>query len=200
MKRTPRAEVRRRLLDEAARAFTAHGYTESRIEDIAAAAGFTKGAVYSNFGGKPELFAAVLAEAASTELSDVLADVRDIDDPAALFDRVAHLMARRVVEDTERTRLGLEFAARAARDPRTGAVLAPLRRAQREAAARTIAEVADRTGARPTVPTESAALILHTLTNGLAHEHLADPDAVDAAALTRAFTAALAALFPANRS
>ncbi|WP_083733359.1 TetR/AcrR family transcriptional regulator [Actinomadura sp. CNU-125] len=47
----------------------------ARIEDIAHAAGFTKGAVYSNFGGKQELFGAVLGQGAQDELAAVTAEI-----------------------------------------------------------------------------------------------------------------------------
>ncbi|MFF7556095.1 TetR family transcriptional regulator [Streptomyces olivaceus] len=56
----PRDEVRRRLLAAAAQSFAERGYEDSKLEDIAHTAGFTKGAVYSNFAGKAELFGAVL--------------------------------------------------------------------------------------------------------------------------------------------
>ncbi|MGI5417491.1 hypothetical protein [Actinomadura luteofluorescens] len=53
----------------------------------------------------------------------------------ALIERVAALITARIVTDTGHGQLGLEFAARAARDEKTRAVLAPMRRAQRDAAA-----------------------------------------------------------------
>ncbi len=44
VRRVPRSEVRRRLLAAAARAFAGCGYDDSRLEDIARDAGFTKDA------------------------------------------------------------------------------------------------------------------------------------------------------------
>ncbi|MDX6739967.1 TetR/AcrR family transcriptional regulator [Actinocorallia sp. A-T 12471] len=193
-RRVPRAEVRRRLLAEAVRVFTERGYADARIEDIAHAAGFTKGAVYSNFGGKHELFGAVLGQGAQDELAAVTAGMDGADDAGAVIERVAGLMAARIATDTGHGQLGLEFAARAARDEQTRAVLAPMRRAQRDAAARAVAEVAERTGAGPAVPAELAGLILHCLTNGLVNEHLADPETVTADVVERAFAAVLTAL------
>ncbi|MFC4564436.1 TetR/AcrR family transcriptional regulator [Nocardiopsis mangrovi] len=192
--RASRDEVRRRLLAAAARVFAERGYADSRLEDIARAAGFTKGAVYSNFGGKEDLFGAVLRERSDTELSAVMAEVGGTDDPAEAIGRAARVVAGRVAGDTERNRLGLEFAARAARDEPTREVVASLRRAQREAAARTIADVGERAGARPAVDPELAALIVHCLTNGLSMERLADPGAVTADTAERALAAVLTAL------
>ncbi|WP_238013821.1 helix-turn-helix domain-containing protein [Dactylosporangium sp. AC04546] len=193
--RTPREEVRRRLLTVAMRVFAERGYAESRLEDIAHAAGFTKGAVYSNFGSKQGLFGAVLAERASTELTTVMAEVRDTEDLATAAGRAAQVVARRIVDDTERGRLGLEFAALAARDEQARTVLTPLRREQRAAAARSLADAAEHTGTRLAISPDLAALILHCLTNGLSMEHLADAEAVNADAVEKAISAVIAALF-----
>ncbi|RCV56029.1 TetR/AcrR family transcriptional regulator [Marinitenerispora sediminis] len=192
--RTPRAEVRRRLLAAAAKVFAERGYADSRLEDIARAAGFTKGAVYSNFGSKQELFGALLRERSDTESTAVLAEVRGGGDLGDALRGAARLVARRIVDDTERGRLGLEFAARAAREEPTREVVAALRRAQREAASRAIAEAARRGGRGPAVDPELAALILHCLTNGLSMEHLADPAAVSAETAEQALTTVLTAL------
>ena len=59
--RPRRADVREQIVGAAA-AFVEHSYAEVSVTVIAAAAGFTKGAVHSNFEGKPQLFAAVFAE------------------------------------------------------------------------------------------------------------------------------------------
>jgi hypothetical protein len=144
--------------------------------------------------GTHRLFGAILGESAETELATVMAEIRGTDDPAAVIDRVAQMVTRRIVDDTDQGQLGLEFAARAARDEQTRAVLGPIRRAQRAAAARSIAEVVERTGTRPAIGLDLAALILHCLTNGLTNERIADPEAISAEVIEQAFSAALAAL------
>src|SRR6185437_15796918 len=58
--RPTRGEVRDRILDAAAKVFAAEGFAGATIDAIGQAAGFTKGAVYSNFGSKDELFLALL--------------------------------------------------------------------------------------------------------------------------------------------
>ena len=62
--RTPRprrAEVRTRILDAAAAVVAERGLAAASLDQVAAAAGFTKGAVYSNFASKDELFLALMA-------------------------------------------------------------------------------------------------------------------------------------------
>ncbi|WP_166353389.1 TetR/AcrR family transcriptional regulator [Phytoactinopolyspora limicola] len=53
-------ETRHALIGAALAAFTRDGYHGASLDDIANDAGYSKGAVYSNFGGKAELFLAVL--------------------------------------------------------------------------------------------------------------------------------------------
>jgi AcrR family transcriptional regulator len=53
-------QTRQRLLDAAADIFSQRGYHAATVDEIAEAAGFSKGAVYSNFASKEELFLALL--------------------------------------------------------------------------------------------------------------------------------------------
>lgn len=191
--RTPKEEVRRRLLAAAVQVFAEHGYAEARLEDIAHVAGFTKGAVYSNFGSKRELFGAVLSLGAGIELGEVTTRIGEADDPRTAVQQAAEVVAARIVNDPERGRLGLEFAARAVRDDQTRSTLAPLRRAQREGVAALVSEVAQRGGVRDDIDPQIAALVLHCLTNGLSMEHLADPESITADKVEQALKAVLTA-------
>ena len=190
--RTPREEVRRRLLTAAARVFAERGYANSRLEDVARTAGFTKGAVYSNFGSKQDLFAAVLSARSDDEFDSAAADLERSAAPEDVVAGIARRIARRITEDTERGRLGLEFAAHATRHEPTGAAVASMRRAQRETVTALVTELTERHGVRLTAAPETVALALHCLTNGLSMEHLADPGAVDAQAIEHTLMTTLA--------
>ena len=66
MSRTQRKEMTRELLlDAAIDVFAEKGYDGASLDDVADAAGFTKGAVYSNFTRKSDLFRALLEREAS---------------------------------------------------------------------------------------------------------------------------------------
>jgi AcrR family transcriptional regulator len=54
--------TREALLDAASEVFANRGYDGGTLEEIAATAGFTTGAIYSNFGGKQDLIMPVLDE------------------------------------------------------------------------------------------------------------------------------------------
>jgi AcrR family transcriptional regulator len=53
-------QTRLRLLDSAQAIFMKKGFVATSVEDIAEAAGYTRGAFYSNFRSKPELFLELL--------------------------------------------------------------------------------------------------------------------------------------------
>jgi AcrR family transcriptional regulator len=59
-------ETRAKLLDAAADVIAAKGYEGASMEDIAAAAGFTKGALYSHFSSKEDLLFALATEHLAT--------------------------------------------------------------------------------------------------------------------------------------
>ena len=58
--------TRRALLDAAGRLYFERGFAATSLDDIAAAAGVTKGAVYAHFDSKEELLVALLSEVQST--------------------------------------------------------------------------------------------------------------------------------------
>jgi AcrR family transcriptional regulator len=63
MSRTERAEqTRTELVEAARRVFLRRGFHGASLDEISAEAGYTTGAVYSRFGGKDDLFLAVVDE------------------------------------------------------------------------------------------------------------------------------------------
>jgi AcrR family transcriptional regulator len=86
--RPTREETRQRIFDAAGRVFESQGIAAASIEAIAEAAGFTRGAFYSNFASKDELIIAMLADHAERSARrnlELLARHRDpVDFVAAL--------------------------------------------------------------------------------------------------------------------
>ncbi|MDE2380136.1 TetR/AcrR family transcriptional regulator, partial [Bradyrhizobium sp.] len=90
--RPTRDDTRDKLFDAAAQVFEEQGIGGASIEAIAAAAGFTRGAFYSNFKSKDELIIAMLEDhvdqsirrnrellARHTDLDDFIAALRAMD-------------------------------------------------------------------------------------------------------------------------
>ena len=170
------------MLSAAARVFAERGFAAASLDQVAAAAGFTKGAVYSNFGSKDELFLALMAEEGARRVDAVEAALgRTTDLPGALAAVGAELSS----PETTWQLLFLEFWQRAVRDP---AVRTAFVASRRDLRAR-IAEVVDRFLAEHPVRTgwdaPSLTVVLVALTHGLAVETLPDPDAVPAGLLAR---------------
>src|SRR5688500_14063171 len=67
------AATRERLIEAATRVFARRGYLAASVEEIADEAGFSHGAVYSNFTGKEDLFLAVYAERIVRRQGEILA-------------------------------------------------------------------------------------------------------------------------------
>ncbi|QIV83940.1 TetR family transcriptional regulator [Mycolicibacterium frederiksbergense] len=70
-------QTRRRLLDAAAQVFAHRGYTAASVEEIAESAGYSVGAVYSNFSNKEQLFEALMTDRAVDRMSEVAQAIRE---------------------------------------------------------------------------------------------------------------------------
>jgi AcrR family transcriptional regulator len=66
-----RQQTRARLLDAAGQVFARRGFHAATIDEVADAAGYTKGAVYSNFANKDALFLALLDQRLAAQLEQV---------------------------------------------------------------------------------------------------------------------------------
>jgi AcrR family transcriptional regulator len=114
------AQTRSELVSTARRLFFEDGYHPTSLEKVADAAGFSKGAVYSNFRNKDELCTAVLDEVRSERLAEIL-DVMARPDAASRIEALRE-WAERVIGDPGWTSLEVEFAVHARRNEqlRTG--------------------------------------------------------------------------------
>lgn len=112
-----RERTRSRLLAAASAVFSRCGMHRSSIDQIAAEAGYTKGAVYANFASKEDLFLALL-ETRFAERAAALDALLESDGSPAEHARAGgeDFMAY-LDRDPEWDRLFVEFAAHAARTP-----------------------------------------------------------------------------------
>lgn len=184
LSRPPRDDVRTRILNAASREFAARGFADARIDAIAEDAGFTKGAVYSNFGGKDDLFYALLHQQIELR-TDIAALI--MDDLPPTVDEAIDVLSSRLTASIGQNRewqlLFFEYWVRAMRDPDRRKVFAENRRAARTAIARQIESVLEHTSVRISVSVEQMALVILGLVNGLSVEALADDDVVPDALL-----------------
>lgn len=116
-----REHNREQLLLAAERIFAERGIQGASIDDVAAAAGLTKGAVYSNFADKDDLIRQAMqrrtATAESQEINRIFADAELAPQTKlrALGDTWAHIM--RSGERSAYARMSLEYFLYVLRDP-----------------------------------------------------------------------------------
>ena len=80
-----KAETREHLLEAAGRVFARNGYHGASVDEVAEEAGYSTGALYSNFDGKEDLFLAVLQrhiERQVKELSETVSERPTVDERA----------------------------------------------------------------------------------------------------------------------
>jgi AcrR family transcriptional regulator len=184
-----REMTRRHLMDAAAAVFARDGFYGASLDDIAAAAGFTKGAVYSNFAGKDDLFLAVFEDRYSREQDEMQRVLTEEGQPWELggetevFERVRGVIDR--TWDDEWTALYLEFVLYAQRNPDAARKLSAVVRRQREITTTMLAEAYKSIDYVPDTPVDVLATLSVALFDGLALGRLADPAAFDDAMLTQ---------------
>lgn len=184
-KRETRAEkqarTRAELLATAAKAFARRGYNGASVEEIAEEAGYSHGAVYSNFDGKADLFLTVLEEYMAERARELAATQADLaeDTPIELRARaLADQWMERFAKDRESFLLHMEFVAHAGRDPELAERFGTRSAALREAIAGYIAHYQELEGIKADLSAADLALVLRALGIGLAIEALVSPGAV----------------------
>ena len=162
-RRRPREQVRADLLNAAERLVRTRGFRVS-VDEIAAEAGMTKGAVYSNFANRAELMESV---AERVQPAPVLLDEQVPADLSVgdAWEWAASELAQRVDEQPQDWALLLDLLAEFAREPEL------LRRARESPVGHQAAEVlqarADREGRALPRAAEDLVIVLDALALGL---------------------------------
>jgi AcrR family transcriptional regulator len=176
-KRAPterRAATRERLVDAATKVVARQGFHAATVDQIAEEAGFSVGALYSNFDGKDDLFLAVFDGHLRWYEERLRAAAAAPDTGRAFRDWMDAL-----TEDREQLLIFIEFWAYAVRKPKLRRTFAARLAEIRTAMAAAIEQRAASTGNDLPVPAATLALVLLAVGRGLGLEKLADDDAVD---------------------
>jgi len=181
-----REMTRRHLLDAAALVFARDGFHGASLDDVAATAGFTKGAVYSNFKSKEDLFLALLDDRLAREHEGVNAALRapHVDGRSEQLPRVQHVLEQ--LWDDEWTALYLEFVLYAKRNPAARERLARTFRQEYETAQQELSTAYELIDGTPNFAIPLLARVSVALFEGIALLRLVDPEMYDRASLTEA--------------
>jgi AcrR family transcriptional regulator len=177
-----REQTRQELLSAAEACFVSRGFHASSVDEVAERAGYTKGAVYSNFASKEDLFFAVYERRVERALTEVVPGLRQAGAEHA-FDWAATGAVERRDRDDGWLAVFFEFWAHVLRHPelrdRFAAIHARFLEPQAEAV-RALAE--DRGLALPAdVTAGQVVLAWNAMELGLGLERLTQPKAVDGA-------------------
>lgn len=168
------AQTRRRLVETARGLFLTDGYAATSLERVAEEAGFSKGAVYSNFSGKDELCLEVL-EVIHAEVARAV--VGAFEGATSLEEALQALdvWADARLGDPDWSALEAEFAARSRRQPELRAALEERNKAIRDLIASVLADTCERHGLVMPMPVTEAAHALLSLGIGLGLQRAIDP-------------------------
>lgn len=112
-----RLQTRAHLLAAAKQLFVERGFGATSLRDIAAEAGYTQGAFYSNFASKEDLFVELMRERSKTQVTDI---ARTLSDPSASADDILSALevwAQTLDAEPEWSVLGVEFKLQGRRNP-----------------------------------------------------------------------------------
>jgi AcrR family transcriptional regulator len=173
-----KANTRERLLGAARSVFARSGFHGASVEEIASRAGFSTGALYSNFDGKEDLFLALMEreiDAHAREIAEAVGQRASVAERATGGARQWMTMIER---EPELLLLFMEFWAYGVRDAEIRPKVAEQFAHMREVLTKLIADGAREFELALDIPAEQLAIAIDALADGIARQKLADPDAV----------------------
>jgi len=167
-------QTRERLLDAALEVFSRRGYYAASVDEIAAEAGFSKGAVYSNFSSKEDLFLALIDRRFATDVQG--------------YPGIAHFMSNGlqfekdpkfkelVTQDRTWNMLMMEFFLYAIRDEANREKLATRLEQLRKIMEENLSALYAQLGKEPMLPVEELPWSIFSLGVGMILQLYIDPD------------------------
>ena len=167
-----REATRQKLLDAAAQVFAQVGLDAASVEAICERAGFTRGAFYSNFESKDELFLELSGTVSRERVEAVRGRVRELEEAGALGElpTLALDIVQRVLDISADDRLGVllmsEIRIHALRNPRLATAYLAQEDEMRRSVAQIIEDIARAKALRFRIPADEAARLMLTVWEG----------------------------------
>lgn len=173
-RRQDRSELTRaRLIQAAEKIFARDGFEAAKLEEIAADAGYTRGAFYANFDSKEDLFLALLEREISARIDRVETRMKPLRDSEAKLRSFREFFLT-LCQDRRWSLLALEFRLFAVRHPEVKAKLAALNRRMVTSRIGILQQIILESGRKPPVAPGVVARSLSAVTNALALEQMLD--------------------------
>jgi AcrR family transcriptional regulator len=178
MSKRERTESRQALLDAATRVFARSGYSNATVDDVAAEAGLSKGAVYWHFESKAALFAALLEERIDRPVEALMRITEEAPPERPTAPDVSKGLAALLGPGRDELLLAGEYWVAAARDPKLQRQYRRRQRKLRNELVRALRTRHEKQGMPLMVPPERLATAFIALGTALSLERAIDPDSV----------------------
>lgn len=196
-----RRQTQAKLLDAALDAFAERGFHGASVEEICERAGFSRGAFYSNYSSKTELFIALYHRAAEATLNTLNEHTTQASHaPGRDISEVVTDMMTNIPHDRRWYLINAEFALHAVRNPAAAATLAAARKRARANFSARISRIVAQMGRKLIVPADDIVRWLFALNEGGVAQSYLEPNLLQPHDLTRQVTPYLlaAATVPLN--
>ncbi|MDR5762791.1 TetR/AcrR family transcriptional regulator [Caballeronia sp. LZ035] len=175
-----RDQTRQRLLDAAQAVFTRKGFGAASVEDVAAEAGYTRGAFYSNFDSKAQLLLEVLKRDHDTTMAHLSSIFEDGEASRADLEARVLQYYSECYQDNACFLLWVEAKLHASRDAAFRTSFNALMRELRQTTTDYIEAFSERVGTPLSMPAGQMALGLIALCDGVQFFYSSDPQSVPA--------------------
>lgn len=174
-----RAATVERLLDAALETFAEIGFAAGSVEDICRRGGFTRGAFYSSFRTKDELFGALFARETARNLAAAEQQLAGIEDEVDPVGAAVERCLSTFRADRTWVLVLTEYRLHAARSPEAAAALQAHDADLHARLADLVVHAAERAGVRLTMPAEQVARMALALHDGLVLARIPGADRQD---------------------
>ncbi len=177
-------ETRKRILDAASQVFARRGYGQATVEEIAAEAGVSNGALYHHFASKEELFRAIVEEHLHEHKIE-LGALFPVSSFREAIERFAAYWLRHLETEHEVGSLIMECWTQATREPWARQAVGAMFRQGPDLIADMLRIGQDVGAVRSDLDVEAAALLLFAAGEGLALMKAVDPENIEFERLRR---------------
>ena len=169
-------QTRERLLDAALEVFSRRGYSAASVDEIAAEAGYSKGAVYSNFSGKEDLFLALFDQRFTVDAQEYPGIINFMDGDLQ-FEKGSGFKEQ-VMNNRTWNILMIEFFLYAIREGTDQDQLAVRLERFRKVMGENLSALYAKLGKKPMVPVDELPWSIFALGAGMMLQFYLDPDAL----------------------
>jgi len=165
--------TRTRLLQAAEKIFARDGFEAAKLEEIAAGAGYTRGAFYANFESKEDLFFALLEREITSRIENVRKHVAKYEKSS---DKLAALREfwLNMCLDRRWSMLAMEFKLFALRHPDVKARLTAMHRKLVASGVDIMEEIMNDLGRKLPISAYGVGMAFFALSSGLTVQHMLD--------------------------